>query len=97
MGRQLFTANEILQRCLLHIRSQCEAACSSLSGEGTGDKEITLIKVDPHTMLTLDTFCQQQAEQCDTALLKLMHMRDKIVRLAFECCAVRLPFFLDGC
>ncbi|XP_071789676.1 dynein axonemal heavy chain 6-like isoform X2 [Asterias amurensis] len=87
MGRQLFTANEILQRCLLHIRSQCEAACSSLSGEGTGDKEITLIKVDPHTMLTLDTFCQQQAEQCDTALLKLMHMRDKIVRLAFECCA----------
>ncbi|XP_038073413.1 dynein heavy chain 6, axonemal-like isoform X3 [Patiria miniata] len=87
MHRQLFAANEILQRCLLHIRSQCEAACSSLSGDGDGEKSITLLKLDSRSRLTLEDFCVDQAEQCDVALLKLMHMRDKIVRLAFECCA----------
>ncbi|XP_022090728.1 dynein heavy chain 6, axonemal-like isoform X2 [Acanthaster planci] len=87
MHQQLFTANEILQRCLLHIRSQCEAACSSLSGEGDEDKAVTLLQLDSRCTLTLEEFCVAQAQQCDVALLKLMHMRDKIVRLAFECCA----------
>ena len=90
MKRELFAANEILQRCLLYIRNQCESASSSLTGKGTGDKAISLIRVDPHMVITLDGFCRLQAEQCDAAFLQLSRIRDKVMKLAWECCAVSL-------
>ncbi len=88
MAKELFTANEILQRCLLYIRNQCESASSSLTGKGSGDKAISLIRIDPHMTITLDGFCHLQAEQCDAAYLQLSRMRNKIMKLAWECCAV---------
>ena len=90
MKRELFAANEILQRCLLYIRNQCESASSSLTGKGTGDKAISLIRVDPHMVITLDGFCRLQAEQCDAAFLQLSRIREKVMKLAWECCAVSL-------
>ncbi|XP_071833092.1 dynein axonemal heavy chain 6-like isoform X4 [Apostichopus japonicus] len=86
MNTELFTANEILQRCMLHIRTQCELACSSADGRGVGDKAISLVHVDPHLTTTLDDFCKLQAEKCDATFLQLNRMRDKIVKITFECC-----------
>lgn len=88
MNTELFTANEILQRCMLHIRTQCELACSSADGRGVGDKAISLVHVDPHLTTTLDDFCKLQAEKCDATFLQLNRMRDKIVKITFECCKV---------
>ena len=93
MARELFTANEILQRCLLYIRAQCEAASSSLTGKSTGNKAISLIRVDHRMTVTLEGFCRMQAEQCDVAYFALTRIRDKVVKLAWECCAVCLIYF----
>ncbi|XP_070577565.1 LOW QUALITY PROTEIN: dynein axonemal heavy chain 6-like [Ptychodera flava] len=87
MTKQLFAANEILQRCLLYIRGMCETASSSLTGVGTGEKAISLIKIDKYTTLTLDDFCSTQAQQCDTALAQLNKLRGKAVKLTWESCA----------
>ncbi|XP_077989551.1 dynein axonemal heavy chain 6-like [Glandiceps talaboti] len=87
MTKQLFAANEILQRSLLYIRGMCETASSSLTGVGTGEKAISLISLDKHTTLILDEFCDIQAQQCDTALTQLNKLRNKVVKLTWESCA----------
>ncbi|XP_071963333.1 dynein axonemal heavy chain 6-like [Antedon mediterranea] len=87
MIRELFTANELLQRCLLHIQSQCEtAASSSQLAINMSDKAISLLNVDQRTTMNLDQFCVKQAEQCDEALNGLLKMRSKIVKVCWECC-----------
>ncbi|XP_063958044.1 dynein axonemal heavy chain 6-like isoform X2 [Lytechinus pictus] len=86
MKKQLFTVNEILQRCLLYVRAQCEAACCSMTGQGTREKAICLVALDNHKTLTLGEFCKNQANQCETAHLQLSRMREKFVKLAWECC-----------
>ena len=80
--------DEILQRCLLYVRGQCEAACSSSSGQGAGEKAVCLVSLNDHQTLTLDEFCRNQANQCEAAHFLLRRMRDKFVKLAWECCVV---------
>ncbi|XP_033124826.1 dynein heavy chain 6, axonemal-like [Anneissia japonica] len=86
MIKQLFTANELLQRCLLHVQAQCEAAASSRLAVGVGDKAISLLVIDQHVTLDLDQFCAIQAKQCNEALDLLNRMRSKLVKVCWECC-----------
>ena len=39
--KTLFSANQVLQGCLLHVRGLCEAASGSLSGEGVGKQTVS--------------------------------------------------------
>lgn len=85
-------ANEVLQGCLIHIRSVCEAASGSLTGVGKGDSAISLIKLDKSLTLTLDGFKEVQLAQNDGAWKQLSTLRDKIIDIAWESCAVRIYY-----
>ena len=86
--KRLFIGNEILQGCLIHVRSLCEAASGSLTGVGQGESAVTLIKLDKSVTLTLKEFKDVQRDQCEHALKQLNALRDKIIDIAWESCAV---------
>ncbi|WAR20146.1 DYH6-like protein, partial [Mya arenaria] len=85
--KSLFVANEVLQGCLIHIRSLCEAASGSLTGEGWGESAISLIKLDKSLTLTLEEFMDVQREQNRLAWEQLNDLRTKIIDIAWESCA----------
>ncbi|XP_053375328.1 uncharacterized protein LOC123528107 isoform X2 [Mercenaria mercenaria] len=85
--KQLFVANEVLQGCLIHIRSLCEAASGSLTGIGKGECAISLVKLDKSLTLTLDDFKDMQQTQNDEAWKMLNTLRNKIIDIAWESCA----------
>lgn len=86
--KTLFVANEVLQGCLIHVRSLCEAASGSLTGTGKGDSAVSLIKLDKSLTLTLEEFKDVQQGQNDAAWKQLNALRDKIIDIAWESCAV---------
>ena len=81
-------ADEILQGCLLHVRSLCEAASSTHDGFGEGDSAIQLVKLDKTVTLTLEEFMERQRAQCDYGLEQLQSLRNKVVEIVWESCAV---------
>ncbi|KAL4237693.1 Dynein heavy chain 14 [Mactra antiquata] len=85
--KQLFVANEVLQGCLIHIRSICETASGSLTGLGKGENAICLIKLDKSLTLTLEDFKAVQHTQNEEAWKQLNALRDKIIDIAWESCA----------
>ena len=93
LGKQLFIGNEVLQGCLIHVRSLCEAASGSLTGQGHGESAVSLIKLDKSVTLTLEKFKEVQRQQNEYALKQLNALRDKIIEIAWESCAVSSIFF----
>lgn len=100
--KRLFLANEVLQGCLLHVRGLCEAASCSTDGLGVGHSAISLVNLDRSQTLTLKQFMEAQKNHGDAALKKINALRDKIVSIVWESCAVRLqmcifPFKIINC
>ena len=93
MYKSLFMANEILQGCLVHVRKLCESASGSLTGLGEGEHAISLVSLDKSQTLTLEDFMSIQAQQGDKALKQLNALRDKIINLVWESCAVSWSSF----
>lgn len=93
--KTLFMANEILQGCLVHVRKLCEAASGSLTGLGEGEHAISLVSLDKSRTLTLEEFMSMQEQQGDKALKQLNALRDKIINLVWESCAVSFVVLLN--
>ncbi|XP_069117336.1 dynein axonemal heavy chain 6-like isoform X3 [Argopecten irradians] len=85
--KSLFVANEVLQGCLIHVRSLCEAACGSNKGLGDGESAVSLISMDRGATLTLQEFKEIQEKQGKVALEKLNALRRKIIDIVWESCA----------
>lgn len=88
--RRLFTANEIFQSVLLHVRMLCERASGSRNGIGLGDYAIIMISYDPSVTMQLTEFCQQQNEQMNTALNQLLKLKEEVMNITYESCIVSL-------
>lgn len=85
--KTLFMANEVLQGCLVHVRSLCEAASGSLTGFGKGDSAICLAKLHKSQTLTLQEFQDVQLQQTKYAWTQLTALRETIIDIAWETCA----------
>ena len=81
--RNLFTANEVFQRVLLHIRNLCERASGSKTGLGEDLHGITMVKFDASVTHTLQDFTRIQYEQIDLALEKLRAIKKEVIELAY--------------
>jgi dynein heavy chain len=97
MYKELFVANEVLQGCLIHVRSLLEAASSSRDGIGEKDSAIILIVLDKSNTMTLDEFKAIQAGQAEKALGQLNSLRNKIIDIVWESCAVSLSIYFKLC
>ncbi|MBN3325639.1 DYH1B protein, partial [Atractosteus spatula] len=87
LAKELFFADEILQRCLIDIKELCEAASSSSGGLGYGDKVIVFVKASAQSCTySLQKFCEVQALQRKYALSQLESLHDKVTEL------IRLSF-----
>lgn len=93
----LFCANEILQGCLLHVRSLCERASGSLTGYGVGENAIVLLDLKRKDCITLGEFISHQRVQGDIALKQLKAIENSVTDLVFEACAVSTAriFFIN--
>ena len=72
----------------MHVRKLCEYASGSLSGLGEGESAITLIRLDKQKTLTLVEFMDEQKDQGAVALKQLNSLRENIIDLVWESCAV---------
>lgn len=89
LSRRLFSANELLQNVLIHIRSLCERASNSSNGRGLSDQtEIIMIKFDPEVTYTLDEFRVIQYTQIDLALQRLRALKEEIMNICYLACIV---------
>ena len=70
------------------MRKLCESASGSLTGLGEGEHAISLVSLDKSQTLTLEDFMSIQAQQGDKALKQLNALREKIINLVWESCAV---------
>merc|ERR1712039_595551 len=84
--KSLFIANEVLQGCMIHVRSLCESA-RSVFKNGDTSNIITLVDLDPVATLTLAEFEGQQKSRCDRALQQLNALRENIIEIVWESCA----------
>ena len=84
----MFVANEVLQGCLLHIQSLCEAASGSLTGYGTEAAGIIFVSVDKNKTYSLSEFSEAQHEAAQRGIEKLLALRKQIVLVVWESCAV---------
>ena len=84
----MFVANEVLQGCLIHVRRLCESASGSLTGVGEGDSAVSLVNLDRQKTLTLEEFKQEQFSQGKIARDQLKTLREKIIEIVWESCAV---------
>ena len=82
--KTLFVANEVLQGALIHIQSLCETA-KGATRDGTC---ITLVDLDISKTLTLAEFQGNQEQQCKKAFEQLTALREKVIELVWESCAV---------
>ncbi|XP_023930267.1 dynein heavy chain 6, axonemal [Lingula anatina] len=87
LTKQLFCANEVLQGCVLHVQSLCEAASGSLTGFGSGEAAICLVKVNKAVTLTLKEFVATQRLQGELALKQLFALRKKVIDVVWKSCA----------
>ncbi|XP_066570029.1 dynein axonemal heavy chain 6 [Amia ocellicauda] len=82
LTKDLFFADEILQRCLVQIRELCEAASDSKARSGCGNRAIVLIKagctVNKSCTYSLQSFCEAQAQQCKYAFGQLESLHGEI-------------------
>ena len=86
MYKNLFCANEVLQGCVIHVRSMCETACSSHTGLGT----VSFLCVERGKTYTLDDFVAHHTEQAKHVYELLSTLREKVVEIVFESCAVSM-------
>nr|KAI8735296.1 dynein heavy chain 6; axonemal-like [Biomphalaria glabrata] len=84
--KSLFIANEVLQGCLIHVRSICESTKDVLK-DGSSSSLISLIELDPGATLNLEEFELRQKNRCDRALLQLNRLREQIIEIVWEACA----------
>ncbi|RUS88167.1 hypothetical protein EGW08_004064, partial [Elysia chlorotica] len=85
--RCLFMANEVLQGCLIHVRNLCESA-RSLVKDGDPSSIISLVELDPTVTMTLQDFETLQKGRCDRAFDQLTVLREKVIEVVWESCAV---------
>ncbi|MBN3302920.1 DYH14 protein, partial [Amia calva] len=79
LTKDLFFADEILQRCLVQIRELCEAASDSKASSGCGNRAIVLIKAGcTSCTYSLQSFCEAQAQQCKYAFGQLESLHGEI-------------------
>ena len=86
LKRRLFTANEVFQSVLLHVRMLTERASSSFDGAGDGDHAITMIRYDTSEIYELEDFKQIQYDQIDIALSKLQQLKEEVIKLTYISC-----------
>ncbi|CAL1542609.1 unnamed protein product, partial [Lymnaea stagnalis] len=84
--RSLFIANEVLQGCLIHVRSLCESA-RNITKDGTTSSLISFVDLDSSLTLTLHEFEARQKSRCDKGLQQLSALREKIIEIVWESCA----------
>ena len=92
--RQLFSANEVLQGCLLHVRGLCEAASGSLNGVGVGQAAISLIDLNKNSTITLPEVMDMQEKQTEKAYHQLKALRKTVIDIVWESCAVSVRFVI---
>ncbi|XP_059157269.1 dynein axonemal heavy chain 6-like [Physella acuta] len=84
--RSLFIANEVLQGCLIHVRSLCESA-RTLVKDGDLSTIISFVDLDPSVTFSLQDFESRQKKRCDKALQQLLALRGNIIEIVWESCA----------
>ena len=94
LTRRLFSANEIFQSVLLHVRMLCERGSGSRNGLGIGDYNIIMIKHDAFETMTLQDFCNKQNKQIDYALSQLIKLKEEIMNLAYDSCLVVIDYII---
>ncbi|XP_029448950.1 dynein heavy chain 14, axonemal isoform X2 [Rhinatrema bivittatum] len=78
MSQQLFSADELFQGCLLHMRALCEDAITTRGGPK--DSSIVLVKLgEQYCTYSLKEFCELQSRQSDEALGRLQSLRGRFV------------------
>ena len=86
--KNLFTTNEVLLGCLLHIRGMCESATLGVDFNGVRRSGISLIAVDRTMTLTLAQFEENQRRQRRLAESQLKALSEKVICLVWESCSV---------
>lgn len=92
LKRRLFTANEVFQSVLLHVRMLTERASSSADGSGDGEHAITMIRYDTSEIYELEDFKKIQYDQIDIALGKLQKLKEEIIKLTYISCVVSIYY-----
>lgn len=88
LRRRLFTANEVFQSVILHVRMICERASSCKDGSGIGEHEIIMITYDSSQTYTLKQFEAIQDRQIELALSKLQALKEETMELTYASCIV---------
>lgn len=94
LQRRLFTANEVFQSVLLHVRTLCERASNSLDGSGIGNHEIIFIKFDTSITYSLEEFTKIQDDQINLGLFRLNLLKEEVMKLTYIACVVSRIFYL---
>ncbi|ESO83516.1 hypothetical protein LOTGIDRAFT_169210 [Lottia gigantea] len=86
LAKNLFTANEVLQGCLYHVKTLCEVARNG-GKDMEEDSIITLVDLDKSLTLTLEEFKTKQINQCNKALNQLNLLRESVIDIVWQSCA----------
>jgi hypothetical protein len=93
LKRSLFSANEILQKALLHVRMLCERALSSnVTRDDLNNNEHSIIMIDCEQSVTysLSEFKLKQHNQIKNAMEKLKLLKEEIMDVAYASCIVNI-------
>jgi hypothetical protein len=90
LRRRLFTANEIFQSVILHVRMMCERASSCKDGSGTQEHSIIMITYDTSQTYGLEQFAAIQDQQIEIALSRLRALKEETMELTYASCIVIL-------
>jgi hypothetical protein len=93
LRRRLFTANEVFQSVILHVRMISERASSCKDGSGMGEHEIIMITYDSTQTYTLEQFEEIQDRQIELALSKLKALKEETMELTYASCIVIFELF----
>ena len=96
LQRRLFTANEVFQSVLLHVRMLTERASASIDGLGVGEHAIIMVKYETSEIYALEQFKQLQYAQIDLALEKLQLLKQDIMKITYISCIVNAKTFFDS-
>ena len=92
MRRRLFTANEVFQGVLLHVRTLCERASGSKNGSGVGQNAIKMIEFNSSITYTLNDFNTIQQIQIEKSLGQLRQLKEEIKNICYISCVVSSSF-----
>jgi hypothetical protein len=95
LRRRLFTANEVFQRVILHVRMMCERASSCKDGSGSEEHGIIMIAYDSSQTYTLEQFEAIQDQQIELALSKLKALKEETMELTYASCIVILKLDMN--